>query len=492
MKKVLIGIVALLGLVIIGLVITVSMVDLNKYKPQIEKAVKDNSGYEMKINGKIGVSFSPVGVSISNVTLSNPEIKNNQQFFKMQNLSVAVEVMPLLSKKVKVKYIVLNKLSLDIKKLKNGKFNFEVTNKKAKVQKKSDEKEAKAKEEKAKLPTIDIKEVRIKNANVTFEDLKAKTKAQIKNINVVVDNIGFDPAKKMLQALSFDAKTKIEKIIFNQFNIKDVNVDINMKNAIVDMSNMKLTMYDSLVDAKARLDLNKKVPFANIELDIPKFKMKSFSKEYLKKDILSGIVKVHKKFTLSLGDLKTIKKTLKGTALIDGEGVGIKGFDLDKILSKYNNAKKTNPADLGMSLASGFAKGGSISGVFGGGQGGTTLLKRLHVKVDIAKGIAKLSDVAISTGKNRVAFKGKLDIVRQRFLDMKFGVMDAKNCAKFSQTIQGTFTKPKIKVDASSIKSTVNMVSSLLGSFGVKVPKIAKKKEGKCKVFYNGVVKQPK
>ncbi len=490
MKKVSIGIVALLGLIIIGLVIAVSMVNLNKYKPQIEKAVKDNAGYEMKINGKIGVSFSPVGISISNVTLSNPSIKNNQQFFKMQNLSVAVEVMPLLSKKVKVKYIVLNKLNLDIKKLKNGKFNFEVANKKARVQKKSQE--SKAKEEKVKLPTVDIKEVRIKNANVTFEDLKAKTKAQIKNINVAVDNIGFNPAKKMLQALSFDAKTKIEKITFNQYNIKDVKVDINMKNAIVDMSNMKLTMYDSLVDAKARLDLNKKIPFANIELDIPKFKIQSFSKEYLKKDILSGIVKVHKKFTLSLGDLKTIKKTLKGTALIDGEGVGIKGFDLDKILSKYNNAKKTNPADLGMSLASGFAKGGNISGIFGTGQGGTTLLKKLHVKVDIAKGIVKLSDVAISTGKNRVAFKGKLDIARQRFLDMQFGVMDAKNCAKFSQTIQGTFTKPKIKVDANSIKSTINMVSSLLGSFGVKTPKIAKKKEGKCKVFYNGVVKQPK
>jgi len=490
MKKLLIGIVALFGLIIIALVIAVSMADLNKYKPQIEKAVKDNSGYEMKIAGNIGVSFSPVGVSIANVTLSNPQIKKNQQFFKMDSLSVAVEVMPLLSKKVKVKYIVLNKLNLDIKKLNNGKFNFEIVNKKAKAQKKTQEKEAKG--EKAKLPMVDIKEVRIKNANVNFEDLKAKTKAQINNINVAIDNIGFNPAKKMLQAISFDAKTKIEKITFNQYNIKNTTVDVNMKNAIVNMSNMKMTMYDSLVDAKARLDLNKKIPFANIEIDVPKFKLASFSKEYLKKDILSGVIKVHKKFTLSLGDLKTIKKTLKGTALLDGQGVGIKGFDLDKILSKYNNTKKANPADLGMSLASGFTKGGSMSGVFGGGQGGTTLLKRLHVKVDISKGIANLADVAVATGKNRVALKGKLDIVRERFLDMKFGVMDAKNCAKFSQTIQGTFTKPKVKVDASSIKSTVNMVSSLLGSFGVKTPKIAKKKEGKCKVFYKGVVKQPK
>ncbi|MFK5882221.1 MAG: AsmA family protein [Sulfurospirillum sp.] len=487
MKKFLIGTVAVFALIIVGLVIAISMVNLNKYKPQIEKAVRTNSGYEMKINGDISASFSPVGINISNVEIKNPQIKSNQKFFQMGKLGVAVEVIPLLSKKIKVKYIVLNDLTLDIKKLKNGKFNFEVAKtSKQKAQKK------KEKNKKTKLPMINIKEVRIKNANINFENLKNKSVAKVKNINVAVDNIGFDPAKKMIQAISFDAKTKIKKVKFDKFSIKDIKIDVNMKDAIVSLNNMKLSMYDSLADAKAKLNLNKKIPLLNIEVDIPKFKLANFSKEYFKKDMLSGTVKVHKKFTLGLGDIKTIKKTLNGTALIDGQDVGVKGFDLDKILSKYTNTKKMNPADLGMSLASGFAKGGNLSGVFGTGSDGTTLLKRVYIKINIAKGIANLSDVAIATGKNRVALKGKLDIVRERFLDMKFGVLDAKNCAKFSQTIQGTFTKPKVKVDASSIESTVNMVSSLLGSFGVKTPKIAKKKSGKCKVFYNGIVKQPK
>jgi len=252
---------------------------------------------------------------------------------------------------------------------------------------------------------------------------------------------------------------------------------------------MKLTTFDSLATAKGRLDLNKKIPLLDIEANIPKFKLENFSKEYLKKDILSGVVKVHEKFRLSLGDQKIIKKTLSGGFVVDGTGVGIKGFDLDKILEKYNNAKKANPMDLGMSLASGSAKGGNLSGVFGGSGGGTTLLKRLYIKVDIAKHIANLSDVAMATGKNRIAFKGKLDILNERFLNMKFGVLDSKSCARFSQTIQGTFNKPKIKMDASSIESAVNVASSLLNSFGVKTPKLPTKKKGKCKVFYSGVVK---
>ncbi len=491
MKKFLIGIVAVFALVIVGLVVAISMVNLNKYKPQIEKAVKDNSGYEMKINGDISASFSPVGISISDVTMANPQIKANQKFFQMGKLGVAVELMPLLSKNVKVKYIVLNDLKLDIKKLKNGKFNFEIKNKKAKTSKQKMQKEE-AKGEKAQLPMVNVKEVRIKNANINFEDLKTKTIAKVQNINISVDNIGFNPSKKMLQAISFDAKTKIQKVLFDKYKIKDINIDVNMKNAIVNMSNMKLSMYDSLVDAKAKLNLNKKIPLLDIEADIPQFKLEAFSKEYLKKDVLSGTVKVHKKFTLSLGDIKTIKKTLRGVALIDGRDVGVKGIDLDKILSKYNSTKKANPTELGMSLASGFAKGGSLGGAFGAGSGGTTLLKRVYIKIDIARGIATLSDVAFATGKNRIALKGKLDILRERFLNVKLGVLDAKNCASFSQTIGGTFTKPKVKMDASSVESTVKMATSLLSAFGVKTPKMPKKKAGKCKVFYSGVVKQPK
>ena len=145
-----------------------------------------------------------------------------------------------------------------------------------------------------------------------------------------------------------------------------------------------------------------------------------------------------------------------------------------------------------MSLASGLAKNGTIDGLFGTGGGGTTLLKRVYIKLNFKRGIVTLNDVAVATGKNRVALKGRLDILKERFLDMKFGVLDAKNCASFSQTIQGSFTKPKVKVDATSIQSTVKMASSLLSAFGVKVPKMPKQNNKKCKMFYNGIVKQPK
>jgi len=269
-----------------------------------------------------------------------------------------------------------------------------------------------------------------------------------------------------------------------------------MKDAIATLNNMKLSAYGSSATAKGKLNLNKKVPILDIVADIPKLNLENFSKEFLHKDILSGFVKVHKKFRLSLGDEKTIKRTLKGGFLIDGQGIGVKGFDLDKVLSTYNSSKKMDIKSLGSSLVSGplnaMLSGKGLSSMVGGNNSGTTLLKRVYIKVNIARGIANLTDIAIATGKNRVALKGKLDILRDRFLGVQLGVLDAKNCAKLSQTIEGTFAKPKIKVNASTIKSMVKTASSLLSSFGVKVPKMPAKKQGKCKVFYNGVVKQPK
>ena len=501
MKKFLVGIVVVFALIIVALVVAVSMVDLNKYKPQIEKAVKENSGYEMKIDGDIATSFSPIGISISKVEIKNPQIMSNQKFFDMDKLSVAIELKPLLKKEIKVKYIVLNNLNLDIKKLKNGKFNFDLLKKETNAKNatnatnaKKGEKEEKG--EKAKLPMVNVKEIRIKNANINFQDLNTKSSAKVEKIDIAVNNIKFDPSKKTLQAISFDADTKIAQILYDRYKLQDITVALNMKDAIATLNNMKLSAYGSLATAKGKLNLNEKIPVLDLEADVPKLNLENYSKEFLNKDILSGFVKVHKKFRLSLGDVNTIKRTLKGGFLIDGQGVSVKGIDLDKMLSTYKSSKKMDIKSLGSSLVSGplnaLLSGKGLSSMVGGKDSGTTLLKRVYVKVNIAKGIANLSDVAIATGKNRVAVKGKLDILRERFLGVQLGVLDAKNCAKISQTIEGTFDKPKIKVNASTVESTVKTVSSLLSSFGVKVPKMPTQKQGKCKVFYNGVVKQPK
>jgi len=169
--------------------------------------------------------------------------------------------------------------------------------------------------------------------------------------------------------------------------------------------------------------------------------------------------------------------------LLDGQKVTLKGYDLDKIAKTYNSAKDAKnmkKANLGAILTN--VANANISG-------GTTAIEHLHVKIDISKRVAILSDIAVATLKNRVAIKGSTNIVSEKLNNVQIGLLDNKGCAKFSQTIQGTFSKPVIKVDESMVTTVVNTVSSFFG----KVANIGgtKKANGPCKVFYNGVVKQP-
>jgi hypothetical protein len=163
------------------------------------------------------------------------------------------------------------------------------------------------------------------------------------------------------------------------------------------------------------------------------------------------------------------------------------------MLGNYDKSQNIDMVDIGSFLVAGpvgFALSKSSDGVgaYSALKGGSTLLKHLHVKLDVTKGTTKLSDVALATGKNRVALKGALELVNEKFLDLKVGILDKKGCAKYSQSIEGTFSKPSIKLDENAVKSVVNMASSL---FGKSKNLLGTQNNDKCTVFYNGVVAHP-
>ena len=65
--------VSLVVIVIAALVIISLLVDVNKYKPEIEKLVSDATRRSFKIGDEIDLSLFPwAGVSLSDIGLSNP------------------------------------------------------------------------------------------------------------------------------------------------------------------------------------------------------------------------------------------------------------------------------------------------------------------------------------------------------------------------------------------------------------------------------------
>ncbi len=482
----------ILGLVIVGLVIFIVTMDLNQYKPKIEQVVKDSSGYDLKINGDISVSFSPIGISVADVSVAVP---NQKAFATFKGFDIALELMPLLSKEVKVNYVVLSDLNLNIVKMKNGKTNFDVV-----APTKSSKKEGTSTQEAnepAKLPLVNVTEVRLDNANITYVDNISNSKANVKNLNITINDISLDSAKEKLKSIALRGDVEIEQITYNKYNIYNITLDFDLKDAIANLNSMKYTIFDSQATAKARVDMSRKIPRVSVEELVPNLKLENFSKEVLEKDLLKGIVNAKVNISFVGADELSVRKTVKGVIVFDGQNVGVKGYDIDKIVKSYNALKSGDLKKVGASfLSSAMDNASKGKGTFDDLKGGTTAIERLHVKIDIAKKTARLSDVAIATLNNRVAVKGNINIVDESLQGVSIAILDKKGCASYSQGISGSLSNPKAKlisskseVSVEQVQEVANMVSSF---FGKKKEKKAEKKTNvNCKPFYTGVVKHP-
>ncbi len=109
LRTIVIGIVVLfVALIATGVAILMS-IDFNQYKGQITDAVKSATGRELTIAGnfKLGLSLTP-SVSVDDVSFANAPGGSRPNMLTMKHLAVQMELLPLLSRQIKVDSLVLD------------------------------------------------------------------------------------------------------------------------------------------------------------------------------------------------------------------------------------------------------------------------------------------------------------------------------------------------------------------------------------------------
>jgi len=101
----------------------------------------------------------------------------------------------------------------------------------------------------------------------------------------------------------------------------------------------------------------------------------------------------------------------------------------------------------------------------------------------VKNGIAGATDVALASKKYRIAMKGGLNFINDRFVNVTVAVLDKRGCAVYSQKVHGPFGKPQI--------DKVSIFESITGSVSNALKDAWKLIGGKCTVFYSGSVAQP-
>lgn len=129
MKRIAKTLLIVLGVIVaafVALVIALPLlIDPNDYKNEIVKVVKDRTGRDLVIDGKIGLSFFPwLGVEMNRVRLSNAPGFGAEPFAQIDRAGVRVKLLPLLRKQVEVDRVVLNQLDVNLAVDAQGKTNW--------------------------------------------------------------------------------------------------------------------------------------------------------------------------------------------------------------------------------------------------------------------------------------------------------------------------------------------------------------------------------
>ncbi|MHB1946847.1 MAG: AsmA family protein [Gammaproteobacteria bacterium] len=111
---------------IVALIILVTFVSPNRFKPLITEEVKKFTGRELTIDGDLSWTLFPtLGVKVGHLELSNPFGFKEKKFAEIQSATVSVKVLPLFSGNVQSSGVMIKGLRLHLIKDANGKTNWQ-------------------------------------------------------------------------------------------------------------------------------------------------------------------------------------------------------------------------------------------------------------------------------------------------------------------------------------------------------------------------------
>jgi AsmA protein len=113
-------------LVVVALLIVPMFVDVQKYKPEIEKKVSEATGRPFSIGGDLELSLFPwAGLAFSDLHLGNPPGFKEKDFVSVKSFEARVKLLPLLSRDVQVKRFILEGPRIVLEKSRTGQGSWE-------------------------------------------------------------------------------------------------------------------------------------------------------------------------------------------------------------------------------------------------------------------------------------------------------------------------------------------------------------------------------
>lgn len=459
-------------LIIIGAVAAILLFDINSYKPKIETAVSGATGLDVRIRGKIALAFFPLGISAKDVLVAN----RGNEILSMQSLKLRMEFMALLTKQLNVSACELTSPAVTIVKDTDGKFNFE----NIEIQSPQERREK----------AFGLSDLKLSKGTLVYLDKKTGKKTELKEIDLAVTNLSVaDAAGSIIKNISFTGSFACKEFTQKDLRIENLKAPVKAVRGVFTFKPLTMDIFGGKGEGDLTADETGSDPEYKINFKVSKLDFEKIQESFGIKKMISGKGDLTALLTIKEKD-RTLIKNLNGTFSLRGDHLTTHTVDLDKILSAYESSQKFNLVDVGAFLIVGPLGNVSLHGYRYGNlyyqsQGGQGTIVQFVSHWNIKNGVADAVDCALATRQNRIALAGKLNLVNQKYEKVTAALLDHKGCAILTQTISGPFGRPQI--------GAANAVESLAGPV-LDLYRKAKRfvQAGHCKVFYNGLVQQPR
>ncbi|MFQ5683044.1 MAG: AsmA family protein [Candidatus Binatia bacterium] len=203
--KIILGVVGVLIVIIVAAAIfIVSWVDPNDYKDEIAAVVKDNTGRDLAIEGKIGLSLFPwLGLELGPTRLSNARGFGREPFAKISTATIRVKLLPLLQKRLEMDKLIVKGLALNLIKDKAGRTNWQDLARPSRPSLKVP-KAKKREPATGALAGLAVGGLRIRDSRIHWSDQKSGVRYALDNLALTTGRIR--PGKPFELELGFDLK----------------------------------------------------------------------------------------------------------------------------------------------------------------------------------------------------------------------------------------------------------------------------------------------
>jgi AsmA protein len=198
--------VSLVVIVIAGLLIAPAFIDIQDYKPEVEKFISEKTGRPFAVGDDLSLSFFPwAGVSLSNLQLGNTAEFAEKDFITVKSFEVRVKLLPLISKDVQIKRFILNEPHIVLVKNKDGRVNWsqpDMAKGKSAAEKPMEKSPSTAAETGLPIKNLTVGDFSIKNGSLDWIDHTAGVHKKITALNMSLRDVSFERPVK----LSFSAR----------------------------------------------------------------------------------------------------------------------------------------------------------------------------------------------------------------------------------------------------------------------------------------------